>query len=146
MSKSDAIRLIEQAQDARRREDALKLLDLMTEATGEEPDVGKTIGFGSYHYRYESGREGDFFKVGFTPTKQGLTLYIMSGLRGFEDILERLGPHRASKSTVKIIHLDDVDEEVLVELITECVRHIDEVEASMDAIPRMSEIPPRVVG
>lgn len=147
MSASAARRLIERSQEGDRRKDGLRLLDLMMETTGEEPIVdGKTIGFGSYHYRYETGREGDFFKVGFAPTKQGLTLYVMSGLRGFDDILARLGPHKTSKSTVKINHLDDVDEEVLAELIAECVRHIDEVEATMGAIPRMSDIPPRTVG
>ncbi|MGD2103305.1 MAG: DUF1801 domain-containing protein [Acidimicrobiia bacterium] len=146
MSTSEARHLIERAQDGSRREDGLRLLDLMTETTGEEPMVdGKTIGFGSYHYRYETGREGDFFKVGFAPTRQGLTLYVMSGLRGFDDILTRLGPHKTSKSTVKINHLDDVDQGALVELISECVRHIDEVEAEMGAIPRMSDIPPRTV-
>lgn len=105
---------------------------------------GGTIGFGRYHYRYVSGQEGDFFKVGFAPREQNLTLYIMSGLQGFEDILERLGPHKASKSTVKITDLDAVNEDALIELIAECVRHLDEVEASLGAIPRMSEIPPRV--
>ena len=69
----------------------------------------------------------------------------MSGLRGFEDILERLGPHKSTKSTVKISRLGNVDESVLIELIEECVRHLDEVEAALGAIPRMSEIPPRAV-
>lgn len=146
MGRTEALSLIERSGDGRRRDDALRLLDVMSAATGEEPHVeGGTIGFGSYHYRYASGQEGDFFKIGFTPTSHGLTLYVMSGLRGFEDILERLGPHKSTKSTVKISRLGNVDESVLTELIEECVRHLDEVEAALGAIPRMSEIPPRAV-
>lgn len=145
MSKPDTQQLIDRIEDRGIRDDAVRLLDLMATVTGEEPDVdGKAIGFGSYHYRYKTGREGDFFKVGFAPTSQGLTLYVMSGLRGFDDILVRLGPHKAAKSTVKINHLADIDQDVLTELITECVRHLDEVEQSLGAIPRMSDIPPRL--
>lgn len=139
------MQLINQIDSESRRSDAERLLGLMSEVTGEEPTVwnDSTIGFGLYHYRYASGQEGDFFTIGFAPRAQNLTLYVMSGLRGFDDILDRLGPHQASKSTVKFRHLDDLDENALTDLITECVRHIDEVERSMGAIPRMSEIPPR---
>ncbi len=131
-----------------RRQDAVALVDLMKEVTGQEPKVWSagTIGFGQYHYRYEkTGQEGDFFDVGFAPRKDKITLYIMSGLRGFDEILERLGPHQASKSTVHLKRLEDVDREVLVELITECVAHIRKVETDLGAIPRMSDIPPRKV-
>ena len=70
----------------------------------------------------------------------------MSGLRGFEDILARLGPHTSSKSTVHLKSLDGIDREALTELISECVRHLEMVEAEMGAIPRMSDIPPRSTG
>lgn len=128
-----------------RRQDAAALVELMEQVTGETPKVWSagTIGFGQYHYRYKTGQEGDFFNVGFAPRKDKITLYIMSGLRGFDDILERLGPHQASKSTVHIKRLHDVDQEVLVELVAECVAHIERVEKELGAIPRMSEIPPR---
>ena len=128
-----------------RRKDALALLDLLTEVTGEPPKVwsSNTIGFGQYHYRYASGQEGDFFTVGFSPRKDRLTLYVMSGLRGFDDILERLGKYRATKSAIHLKRLGDVDEAVLRELIVECVNHVQAVEREMGAIPRMSEIPPR---
>jgi hypothetical protein len=121
------------------------LVDLIKEATSLEPVIwkAKTIGFGRYHYRYTSGQQGDFFQVGFSPGKQELTIYVMSGLRGFEDILKRLGKHRSSKSCVYIRHLSDVDRDVLTELVTECVSHLDAVEKSLGSIPRMSEIPPR---
>lgn len=117
----------------------------MAQVTGEMPRVWSagTIGFGQYHYRYASGQEGDFFTVGFAPKKDRITLYLMSGLRGFGDILDRLGPHTAGKSTVHLKRLDDVDRKVLAELISECVAHVAIVERMMGAIPRMSEIPPR---
>jgi len=128
-----------------RRTDARALLGLMAEASGLEARVwsANTIGFGQYHYRYASGQEGDFFTVGFSPRKDRLTLYVMSGLRGFDDILERLGKYRATKSAIHLKRLGDVDEAVLRELIVECVNHVQAVEREMGAIPRMSEIPPR---
>ena len=146
MSSSQAEQLIGTIGNAARQQDARDLLRIMSDVTGEDPAIwnAKTIGFGRYHYRYASGQEGDFFKIGFAPTEQHLTLYIMSGLRGFEDILDRIGRHRSSKSTVKVRRLSDIDEDVLGELIRECVRHLDEVERSLGAIPRMSAIPPRV--
>ena len=137
--------LLDSIADPAKRADAADLLELMSEATGAEPELwgSDTIGFGRYHYRYRTGQEGDFFPIGFSPRTDRLTLYVMSGLRGFEDILERLGPHRAGKSTVHLKRLEDVDREVLIELITACVVHVEAVEKSMGAIPRMSEIPPR---
>ena len=138
--------ILDSITNAQRRADASTLCDLMTEATGETPKVwsSSTIGFGEYHYKYlKTGEEGDFFKVGFAPRNDRITIYVMSGLRGFEDILERLGPHTAGKSTVHLKRLQALDRAALTELITECVRHLDEVEALIGAIPRMSDIPPR---
>jgi hypothetical protein len=146
MSDFDAVsQIIDQVTEDRRREEARALLDLLTAVTGEPPKVWSagTIGFGQYHYEYKTGQEGDFFTVGFAPRKDRLTLYIMSGLRGFEDILDRLGPHTSSKSTVHLKRLDEIDMGALEELISECVRHIRSVERSLGAIPRMSDIPPR---
>ncbi|NND01708.1 MAG: DUF1801 domain-containing protein [Acidimicrobiia bacterium] len=129
-----------------RRADAAELVAIMKQVTGEQPKVWSagTIGFGSYYYRYKTGQEGDFFSVGFAPRRDKITLYIMSGLRGFEDILDRLGPHRASKSTVHIKRLSDLDRSALEDLIRECVAHIGKVEKELGAIPRMSDIPPRI--
>lgn len=145
MSEQDVDDVIDAVTHAGRRNDAIALVALISEITGQEPRVWSagTIGFGRYHYRYESGQEGDFFQIGLAPRKDKLTLYVMSGLRGFEDILARLGPHTSSKSTVHLKSLDGIDRAVLEELISECVRHLEAVEASMGAIPRMSDIPPR---
>lgn len=138
--------LIQQIGDEKMRADAVELSHLMAQATGEEPVVwnSTTIGFGQYQYRYASGKEGDFFDIGFAPRKGHLTLYVMSGLAGFDDLLARLGPHESSKSTVHIKRLEDVDRAVLEELVRECVAHLRRVENELGAIPRMSDIPPRV--
>ncbi len=140
-----AQRIIDDVAHEGRRRDAQDLMVLVAGITGEEPKVwnANTIGYGQYHYRYKTGQEGDFFTVGFSPKKDRITLYIMSGLRGFDDILDRLGPHTTGKSTVHLKRLGDVDRTVLAELITECVAHVEVVERSMGAIPRMSDIPPR---
>lgn len=138
--------LIQQIGDEKMRADAVELTHLMAQATDEEPVVwnATTIGFGQYQYRYASGKEGDFFDIGFAPRKGHLTLYVMSGLAGFDDLLARLGPHESSKSTVHIKRLEDVDRAVLDELVRECVAHLRRVENELGAIPRMSDIPPRV--
>ena len=140
-----AQRIIDDVAHEGRRRDAQELIVLIAGITGEEPKVwnANTIGYGQYHYRYKTGQEGDFFTVGFSPKKDRITLYIMSGLRGFDDILDRLGPHTTGKSTVHLKRLGDVDRTVLAELIAESVAHVEAVERSKGAIPRMSDIPPR---
>ena len=87
-------------ENKRRREDGLTLLDMMREITGLEPDMWghSIVGFGDYHYKYESGREGDMFLTGFSPRKQSLSLYIMAGFEGYDDLLARLGKHREGAS------------------------------------------------
>ncbi len=107
----------------RRREDGFTLLELMKEVTGEEPEMwgSSIIGFGDYHYRYESGREGDFFLTGFSPRKQSLSLYIMAGFEEYDSLLASLGKHRKGASCLYINKLADVDMGVLRELIEKSV-------------------------
>ena len=109
--------------DAGRRKDSMALIALMRRATRHRPKMwgGSMIGFGSYHYRYASGREGDFFLTGFAPRKSALTLYIMPGLERYGDLLERLGPHRTGKSCLYLKNLDSVDHGVLEELVRDSV-------------------------
>ncbi|WP_199035622.1 DUF1801 domain-containing protein [Glycomyces salinus] len=111
---------------ARRRADAVRLVEIMREATGVEPEIwpGNIIGFGSYHYRYESGREGDTVKVGFAPRASALTLYGLIRRYGYgsdeienRDLLERLGTYTTGKGCLYIKYLDDVDTEALKDLI-----------------------------
>jgi len=82
------------------------------------------VGFGSYHYKYASGREGDWPLVGFSPRKQNLTLYIMSGFDKYEEILENLGKFKTGKSCLYINKLKDVNMRSLKELLSESVKHM----------------------
>lgn len=109
-----------------RRSDARRVLELMREVTGEEPRMWGPgiVGFGDYHYRYESGREGDWFLTGFSPRKANLVLYIMSGFPRHAELMERLGKHRTGKSCLYVNRLDDLDLDVLRELIRRSVEHV----------------------
>jgi hypothetical protein len=101
-----------------RRRDAETLIEVMRRATGEEPRMWKTvIGFGSYHYRYESGREGDTPAAGFAARKAATTLYVLDGVEAHGELLGRLGPHTTGVGCVYIKRLDDVDLEVLETLV-----------------------------
>lgn len=102
-----------------RREDAQRVCAIMREVTGSEPSMwgDSIVGFGEYHYRYATGREGEYFRVGLSPRKQNLTLYFMVGFEGLDDLLDRLGPHKTTVSCLHITRLDRVDEDVLAELI-----------------------------
>lgn len=114
--------------DPVRRADCQVLVDLMRRVSGEEPRMWgpSIVGFGSYHYRYDSGREGDFLRAGFSPRAQNLTLYIMDGFPRYEPLLTRLGKHTTGRSCLYIKRLSDVDMGVLEEL----------VQASWDAMAR----------
>ena len=122
----DVLAYLESVENDRRREDSLALLDVMGEITGEMAEMwgGSIVGYGSYHYVYESGREGDWFLTGFAPRKQSLTLYIMPGFERFDDLLARLGKHKIGRSCLYINKLADVDMDVLKELVSESVGHM----------------------
>ena len=106
-------------EDPQKAADSRAILDMMREVTQEEPVMwGKSIvGFGSYHYKYASGREGDWMLTGFSPRKTSLTLYLMYGMDKFPDLLGRLGKHKLGKGCLYIKRLSDVDQEVLREVI-----------------------------
>ena len=112
--------------DERKRQDCFTLVDLMTEATGAQPRMwgDSIVGFGEYHYKYASGREGNWFLAGFAPRKQNLTLYIMSGFDQYDGLLGKLGKHSTGKSCLYIKRLDDVDMATLRELVVESVQHM----------------------
>ncbi len=117
--------------DETKRRDAFTVLELMRQATGEEPVMwgDSIVGFGSYHYKYASGREGDWFLIGFSPRKQNLTLYIMDGFDGYDALLQDLGKHRTGKSCLYIKRLEQIHLPVLEELIQRSVRHMVESNA-----------------
>ena len=114
--------------DESRRKDCRRVLEIMKRVTGEEPRMWgpSMIGFGTYHYRYASGREGDWFITGFSPRKNDLTLYIMSGFSRFDDLTSRLGQYKTGKSCLYIKRLSEVDEAVLEELVAESVSYMRE--------------------
>ena len=84
------------------------------------------VGFGSYHYKYKSGREGDWPMTGFSPRKRNLTLYIMPGFSEYDDLLTNLGKYKTGKSCLYINKIEDVDLDVLRELVQQSVEHMAE--------------------
>ncbi|MFT4923949.1 MAG: hypothetical protein ACI8WB_000027 [Phenylobacterium sp.] len=102
------------------------MLDLMRSIMGEPAKMWGTsmVGFGRYHYKYASGREGDWFVTGFSPRKQNLTLYIMSGFSEYDDLMGRLGKFKTGKSCLYINKIEDIDQNVLKELIKASVDYI----------------------
>ncbi len=113
-------------EDAQKQADCRTLVAIMQEATGAEPRMwgDSIVGFGHYHYKYASGREGDWFLVGFSPRKQNLTLYIMAGFDNYEALLGKLGKHSTGKSCLYVKRLADLDMSVLKELVVESVAHM----------------------
>lgn len=112
--------------DEQKRADCFTLLGLMRKATGAEPKMwgDSIVGFGTYRYKYASGREGDWMQIGFSPRKQNLTLYIMSGFSRYDDLMKSLGKHSTGKSCLYIKRLEDVDMPTLETLVQESVDHV----------------------
>ena len=106
--------------DAKTRQECRTVLDLMKRATGEKPRMWGPgmVGFGSYHYKYESGQEGECFVMGFSPRKANLTLYLMSGFEKFGGLMKKLGKHKTGKSCLYVKDLEDIDLGVLEELVS----------------------------
>jgi hypothetical protein len=113
-------------EDEQKRKDCFTVLKLMKQATKAEPKMwgSSIIGFGSYHYKGASGREGDWMLTGFSPRKQNITLYIMAGFDNYDALLKKLGKHSTGKSCLYIKRLADVDTGVLKELVTQSVAHM----------------------
>lgn len=117
---ADPQAFVEAVEHKTRKADAETLLEVYSRITGKAPKMwGPTlIGYGSYHYKYDSGREGDFLAAGFSPRKQNMTLYIMPGYQDLDEKLSRLGKHKLGKSCLYINKLADVDMDVLEEIIS----------------------------
>lgn len=111
-----------------KKTDALTLVDLITGITGESPTMwgASIIGFGSYHYKYDSGREGDMPLIGFSPRKKAITIYLMDGFDAHQDLLKKLGKHKTSKACLYINKLADVEMEVLCELLKKSYKQMKE--------------------
>lgn len=113
-------------ENERRRQDARELVQMMREETGAEPKLWgpNIVGFGEYRYKYDSGREGDWFLAGFSPRKSSLVLYINSGFSKHAELMKRLGKHRTGKSCLYVNTLADVDLDVLRQLVRHSVAHV----------------------
>ena len=118
----DPYDFIKQVDDERKRKDSEELIALMRKVTGKPPKMWgpSIVGFGSYHYKYDSGREGDICLTGFSPRKPSLVLYIGPGLED-KGIMARLGKYKVGKGCLYIKKLDDVDRKVLKELVVKSV-------------------------
>lgn len=122
-TKASVAAFLEEVDNPLKREDAREVLALMKDVTGKRPKMWGTsiVGFGSYHYRYESGQEGDWPVTGFSPRKQYLTIYIMPGLTRYASLMKKLGKYKTGKSCLYLKNLDDVDRNVLRRLVARSV-------------------------
>lgn len=121
---ADVDAFIASVADEKKRQDSYKMIDIMSEITGEKPRMWGPgiIGFGQYHYKYDSGHEGDAALVGFSPRKQSFSIYLMAGFiateyEGYDDLLARLGKYKTGKGCLYVNKLDDVNLDVLKQLI-----------------------------
>jgi len=126
---NNVIGFIEKIESSKKREDAYRLLDLFAETTGLQAKMwGESmIGFGSYHYKYNSGHEGDAMLVGFSPRKAKISLYFATGDTKRERLLKDFGKHTTGAACVYINKLSDIDVEVLKELIKQSVIFLKEM-------------------
>jgi len=122
-TESSVIEFIENVENIKKREDAYKLLDIFSETTGFTAKMWgpSIIGFGSYHYKYESGHEGDAAVVGFSPRKAKISLYFAPGDAKREELLIEFGKHTSGKACVYINKVEDIDVDVLKALINQSI-------------------------
>lgn len=123
---SNVIDFIHAVPDETKKNDALELLKIMQLQTGFEPKMWGTgiIGFGSYHYQYASGHEGDAPLAGFSPRKDAISLYFNTTFENKEQLLSKFGKHKAGKGCIYIKKLADIDLEILKEMISYSVESI----------------------
>lgn len=125
-TKTSVTAFINSIQDADKRRAAKTVSAMMREATGSRARMwgSNIVGFGEYHYKYESGREGDFMITGFSPRKQALAVYIIPGFTHFAPLMAKLGKYKTGKSCLYIRHLSDIDENTLKRLIVASVNYM----------------------
>jgi hypothetical protein len=123
---------LNQIPDKQRREDCFAIAKMMEEITSAKPKMWgpSIVGFGSYHFKYDSGREGDWLMTGFSPRKNDLTLYIMMGFEKHRELMEQLGKHKTAKSCLYIKRLSDIHQPTLKKLIKASVKQLNEYVAS----------------
>lgn len=116
---SDIDKFLDSVDDEKRKEDSKKIFELMKKWTDEKPKMwgDSIVGFGEYHYRYESGREGDWFIVGFSPRKNYFSIYIVPYIEEQEKLMKDLGKFKAGKSCINVKRLEDIDLKVVENLV-----------------------------
>ena len=119
-------KFIAKVKDKQRHQDCVEVLKMMEKATGKKGVMWGTsiVGFGTYHYVYASGKEGDWPLTAFSPRAQTLTLYIMPGFDRYDELMKKLGKFKTGKSCLHLKKLDDVDTKILQKLITESVNYM----------------------
>jgi hypothetical protein len=115
-------------EDRQKRADCRELMKIMRSLTGRRATMWgpSIVGYGKYHYKYASGREGDFFLTGFAPRKQALTIYVISGFKAHGALMKKLGKHKTGKSCLYVKRLDDIDRDVLTQLVQASVNYLRE--------------------
>ena len=110
--------------DDKKRQDCVAVSELMQKLTDAEPKMwgSSIVGFGTYHYKYASGRKGEWFVVGFSPRKQNLTLYIMSGFDSCDEIMSQLGKYKLGRCCLYVKKLEDIDLKILEKLIKHSIK------------------------
>jgi hypothetical protein len=118
-------KFLDALENEQKRDDAYTILDMMQKATKEEAKMWgpSIIGFGRYHYKYDSGHEGDMPLIGFSPRKPAHTLYILNDFEGYDELMAKLGKYKTSKACLYIKKLEDVDTKILNKLITLSVKY-----------------------
>ena len=125
-TKASVTEFIKAIDDPVRRADVRKVAAMMRKATGKRAKMwgSSIVGYGTYRYKYASGREGEFMMVGYSPRKQALSVYIMAGFSKYGSLMARLGKYKTGKSCLYIKRLSDIDEEILQRLINESVKYM----------------------
>ena len=125
-TKASVTTFLNSVEDSEKRADCRKVAAMMRRATGKRAKMWgpSIVGYGTYHYKYASGREGDFLLTGFSPRKQALTVYVMPGFARYDALMKKLGKFKTGKSCLYIKRLADVDEGVLEKLIDASVKQM----------------------
>ena len=125
-TKASVTEFIKAIDDPVRRADVRKVAAMMRKATGKRAKMwgSSIVGYGTYRYKYASGREGEFMMAGYSPRKQALTVYIMAGFSKYGSLMARLGKYKTGKSCLYIKRLSDIDEQILQRLINESVAYM----------------------
>ena len=125
-TKASVTAFVNAIDDANRRAEVKRVAAMMRRATGKRAKMwgSSIVGYGEYHYKYASGREGDFMITGYSPRKRDLTVYIMPGFSHFEKEMQALGKYKTGRSCLYIRRLSDVDEKVLERLIAKSVKYM----------------------